>query len=679
MSVMPTLVVLTGLVVGVVTLLAARATVTSMADDLFRIAAQQAATEARANLLRAVPTLDLADAFYADDRNVMARRFDAILRANPEFSWVSYSGADGSFTGAFHSADGAYRINQSEIVNGSTEMVEHDVDAQGAWKVRRRESETGYDPRTRPFYKLAAEAKRRVWTPPYVFFDQGVPGITCASPRLGPGGEVLGVFTVDFDLNRLSKAVAAIRLAEHGRIAVLTTDGLVLAHPTLRLVESTGQGGDGRVLSTKDLPDPAVKALFHQAAERADPGAGFTQRRFELDDATWLGGWSVVPIDRDLQWLVAVVAPESDFLVGVERNKWIAIAVAAGTMLLSILLALLLAARISHPLGRIAGEMAQVGRMQLEDTSPPSTHFVEIARIDDSLATMRGGLRSFARYVPTDLVRRLLASGQEAVLSGDVRPLSVLFVDIRGFTGIAEATPPAELVSMLGRWFEEATRIVAACRGTVDKFIGDAVMAFWGAPEAEPEHAAWACEAAIELQRRLHALRAARTGWAERFHVRVGIATGDVLVGNIGAPERLNYTVIGDAVNLASRLEGLNKAFGTGSLVAESTYRAAQHRVLGRAVGVVAVSGRQQATRVYELVGRLEDCSATEREVAGLCERALDALLARDFRGAIELYRAALERGPGDDVLERRLAQARALERNPPAEGWTGVEVFTEK
>src|SRR5262249_35112184 len=147
-----------------------------------------------------------------------------ILRAHPEFSWVSYSSADGSFTGAFHSSTtGETKVNQSTIADGKTALVEHVVEPDGSWRESKREADTGYDPRTRPFYQLAAKGTDVVWTDPYVFYDEGVPGITCAAPVRDASGALLGVFTIDFDLNSLSKLVAELSrdLSAHGEVFVI--------------------------------------------------------------------------------------------------------------------------------------------------------------------------------------------------------------------------------------------------------------------------------------------------------------------------------------------------------------------------------------------------------------------------------------------------------------------------
>ena len=676
----PLLVLATGGVIAFRTYIASRATVDQLAEDLFRNVSAQTVVQARAQIRRAVPMVELARLLVRDNpsleqnSNALARQFTAILKANPEFSWVSYSNAAGDFTGAFRSAEGAYRTNQSAIRDGKTALVENNVDDAGNWTVHRRADDTHYDPRTRPFYTMAAEAKRRVWTSPYVFFDAAVPGITCAQPNLAPDGKLLGVFTVDFDLNNLSRFVEKLRLSEHGRIFIFDEGGIVIAHPTVRLVEKSGQGAAGKLVTTAEIDDPLVRAFF--AAAPARVGDGFS---FEHAGETWRASYTVFEIDEGLRWIVGAVAPERDFMGAVQRNNLVSLLVSLLAVALAVGLAFVLSSRVARPLAELASQMDEVGQLRLVDAPVRETLFAEIAMMDDALSRMKKGLRSFASYVPRDLVRAMLASGQEAVLAGDVKPLTIFFSDIAGFTTIAESMKPDALVKLLAGYFDETTRIIADKGGTVDKFIGDGIMAFWGAPEESADHAALACEAAILYQRCIVDQKRAGAEWAQHLQARIGVSTGAVLVGNIGSNERLNYTVMGDTVNTAARLEGLNKMYGTLTLISEATYLLARDRVVARAIDVAAVKGKALGTRVYELLCLASDEDAEARALAVLSEKALDAYLRRDFAAAATGYREILLGRPNDRAAQVLLTRVEEYLVAPPSEDWTGIHVMHEK
>ena len=653
-----------------------RANATMTAGELFDQVAHVTAEEASAYLstappaaatLRGLGALDAADL----DSDALARRFSAVLAANPSFTWVSYSDAAGAFTGAYHPTAATTRINQSHIAAGKTILDEHEVAADGTWTPAKHDEDTKYDPRTRPFYTLAAAGLHPAWAPPYVFVmptkadgspGAHVPGITYADPLVAADRTVRGVFTIDFDLQRLSALVAQLHVSPHGRAVIVAADDTVIAHPTEELV---GAGSDG-LAKAAQLADPALRALV---------AGGTTRDVFDVDGTPWLARDEVVELPNGPVWRVLVYAPESDFTGALVARVVSSLTVSLVGLVLAVLLAWLLARRVSGPLTVLASEMGKVGEFRLGEAAPPPSMFREIQTMNDALARMKGGLRSFARYVPRDLVRAVLASGQDASLSGEVRPLTVFFSDLAGFTTLAEGKAPDELVHFLGEYLDDMSTIIAGERGTVDKYLGDGIMAFWGAPVPLADHAARACVAALRCQRRLAEYAARGTPLV----TRIGVATGDVLVGNIGSSERMNYTVMGDTANLASRLESLNKQFGTALMINEGTFEAARATIVARPLDIVAVKGKSRGVRVYELLALTSDKDATAEALAADGTAALEAYLARDWAGAIAACDRILAGHPADRPAGILRARAAAFAESPPPPAWTGIHVATEK
>ncbi len=205
-------------------------------------------------------------------------------------------------------------------------------------------------------------------------------------------------------------------------------------------------------------------------------------------------------------------------------------------------------------------------------------------------------------------------------------------------------------------------------------------MAFWGAPTPEPDHAARACEAAIRCQRILGEMRvSAETPWLANLHARIGLASGEVLLGNVGTPERFNYTVMGDTVNLASRLESLNKVYGTSILVSEATYLAAKARVVARPIDIVQVKGKHLGVAVYEPLCLADDRDDQARQIASLCEQAFIAYRRRDFRTALDCFERVRSIRPDDLASEVLRKRCEAYLASPPPPDWTGDYVATEK
>jgi adenylate cyclase len=665
--VVATLVALTGGFIAWWNYRAATATVDDLSRALFEQAARQTGDATRDFLGRAPPavetlrrTAELDEAPVA--REAMARRLLAVLRANPAFTWVSFSDLHGAFIGAYRPATGPLRISWSELRGGKTTAEELDVGDDGAWTRRSLTDDSTYDPRTRPFYVEAARARHRIWTPPYVFFE-GVPGITCAEPLIAADGAVTGVFTIDFDLNQLGAFTRELTFTPHGRVAVLTGDGIVIAHPTAAVIASGGGGsGAGTLVTAKDVADPALARAV---------GA----RRFDVGGETYLARSVDIPVDDRLTWTALAYAPESDFTAGLTDRVVLSLVISVIAVVLAVGVAWLLARRVSGPLTHLASEMRRVGDFELDDRGEHHSAFREIEMMYGALAKMKGGLRSFASYVPRDLVRAVLASGQQARLSGETRELTVYFSDLAGFTSIAEEMEPAALVQFLGGYFDDMSRIIAAEAGTVDKYLGDGIMAFWGAPATLPNHAARACAAALACRARVLELAAG----GARLEVRIGLATGPVLVGNIGSTERLNYTVMGDTANLASRLESLNKQYGTTILIGDATRDAAGDAIVARPIDVVAVKGKARGVRVYELLALTDRADPAAVALAADATAALDAYLARDFAGAARLWAAIAEARPTDRAVAQMLARARELAAAPPPPDWSGVTVATEK
>lgn len=613
----------------------------------------------------------MSQGVLADHPDVLARHFTEVLRANPTFAWASYSDARGNFSGAYRAPDGSLHISQTTLASHGT-LHDYTVGESGAWERHYEQIANDYDPRDEEFYKAAQRTRKLVWVGPVIFYDEGMAGITCADPRLDRDGRVLGVLTVDFNLKLLSDFIGRLHFGAHGKVFLFDQERHVIAFPGLRPVENPGHGSYGKLLTESDVPDPVFQGL---AARRASAA----EEEFTLESGSrrYIGGYRRLDVAGGPVWYLGTYAPESDFLGVLARNERAAVAVAIGALAIGLLVTMILARRISVPLTRLAAEMAEVGDFRLQMRRPMRTIFREVAAMDESLLNMKGSLRSFSYYVPRDLVRGMLQSGQEATLEGQTREMTVYFSDIEGMTSIAETMAPDALVEMLSRYFDEMTQVIAAQGGTVDKFIGDAIMAFWGAPVPTADHAARACEAALRCERRLAELRA--TPELEQIRARIGIAAGEVLVGNVGSHDRFNYTVMGDTVNLASRLEGLNKLYGTRILISDATYRQVQRHVVARPVGVVRVKGKSRPVEVWEPLSLTAEDDAESRELARLFMEGLEAYVTRDFCRAADCYQAALRLHPADRAAAILLERCRQFQAAPPAEDWSGVFVATEK
>lgn len=274
---------------------------------------------------------------------------------------------------------------------------------------------------------------------------------------------------------------------------------------------------------------------------------------------------------------------------------------------------------------------------------------------------------AFGHYLPRAVMEEILAHPELLALGGQRREITLLFTDLAGFTSLAEHLSPEQVAQLLNRHLTQMTGIIMRAGGTVDKFIGDSIMAFWGAPLADPAQADRACAAALEMQRSLGALRAELASQGlPGLWMRIGINSGPAVVGNLGSQDRFDYTAIGDNVNLASRLEGVNKLYGTGILLSQATAAQLTAAVAAlRPVDKVRVKGKSLPVEIFTLCERPELCEATREAIA--------AYRAREWDRAEKLWRAVQALEPDDVIARLFLARIGEFEKRPPPPEWDGA------
>jgi adenylate cyclase len=279
---------------------------------------------------------------------------------------------------------------------------------------------------------------------------------------------------------------------------------------------------------------------------------------------------------------------------------------------------------------------------------------------------------AFGRYVSPHVVEAIIRNPEQCRLGGELVEVTVLFADLSQFTAISEEMGPEELIGILNEYFAPLTQIILSCQGTLDKYIGDAIMAFWGAPVSTPDHAVKACSAALKMQEEMRVLQ---SDWQARnlpaLWARVGLHSGPVVAGNVGSRERFNYTVLGDTVNLASRLEGINKHYGTKILMSESTYRLVADKFLERELDTVQVKGRVQPVAIYELLGLKQENALPPWLPLFAAGRA--AYLGRQWEEAASLFEEVLRLKPDDSPSTLYMRRCHAYLRHPPSPDWQGV------
>jgi len=369
----------------------------------------------------------------------------------------------------------------------------------------------------------------------------------------------------------------------------------------------------------------------------------------------------------------------------------LSILITLGAALSGLLFASLAASGLVRPIRRLLDGTQAVENGRL-DTELPVTTRDEIGMLTESFNHMVLQLRlkdrikdTFGKYIDPRIVEELIRS-DSSVSKAEKRVVTVLFSDIAGFTAISEGMTPAGMVNLLNRYFTLMAQAIIQRGGVIDKYIGDAIMAFWGPPfVGESEHARLACFAALdqvpllgEFQKELPELTGFRKG-LPLIRFRIGIATGEVVVGNIGSEHTRSYTVMGDTVNLGSRLEGVNKHYGTTVMISEETRKMAADAIETRELDSIRVVGKSEPVRIYELLGRKGEVAAKALETRDQFEKGLAAYRSMDWEQARILFEACRKLAPEDAPSQVFLERLTSLRENPPGPGWDGVWQLTHK
>ena len=431
--------------------------------------------------------------------------------------------------------------------------------------------------------------------------------------------------------------------------------------------------GDDLRLAPPALPSEIARALAESKLDAIGGHTPVISRHFRQDGREFLTTFRALPGTQD--WLVGIVVPREFYLGKLVTIRNHMLAALSVVMLLLSAGAIAILRSIKHAQEQITRESLKMNAFDFSPTQTTSA-FRDVSEVLESLEKAKTAMRAMGKYAPVDLVRKLYRDKKEPVLGGELLEISIMFSDIKGFTAVAETLAPNQLAHVLGLYLQELSRIIQReTNGTIDKYIGDAIMTIWNAPEPVPEHPKMACLAALRCRDAAVAL--ARTpDWRHvpPFQTRFGLHCSSALVGHFGARDRMNYTAIGDAINLASRLETLNKQYGTSIIASESIFERARQDFDFRLLDIVAVKGKSKAIKVYELLGATHTVADNREFVRGY-ERAFAAYLARDFSRAVEIL-SRNETDAPSIVLRQRCETF--LHAPPPAD-WQGVHISLAK
>ena len=535
-----------------------------------------------------------------------------------------------------------------------------------------------FDPRVRGWYRDAmAHPTNLIRTPPYLFATIPQVGVTLASAFKD------GVFGADITINSLLVYIRSVRPTVKQRYEAFDGNGLLLDPDPNEMFSRLGSGATQSIeLATVDhLADPVVHKAW-QIFKLRGP--------YRLKDFDVAGEEFLATVVRQVApdggvFYVLYAAPLSDFegsLAGIARRNIFA---ALLVFLVSLPAIIYLARSISKPLARLSHEANLIQSFQLNDPITMSSRVFEINALTRSMSSMKSAIREVSKFVPKALVKDILENEQQVLVGGETRRVSILFTDVKDFTHIAERTSAEHLMFNMSKYFEELASVIIENKGTIDKFIGDAIFAFWNAPLPVAQHEQAACSTALKCRIasiRLNAwwIADGQPAWQTRF----GVHVGEAVLGNVGSADRIDYTAIGDSVNVASRLEGLNKYYGTTILASGQIAVACANEFLFRRVDRILPKGAGHPLDVFELLGTvsgIEEPRATPmlEKLVSDWDEIYETYGSQDWLRALDALDGFAHSYPEDLVARIYIDRVIGFIVEPPPQDWDGVIRYNKK
>ncbi|MBS0651955.1 MAG: hypothetical protein JSR39_00340 [Verrucomicrobia bacterium] len=492
----------------------------------------------------------------------------------------------------------------------------------------------------RPWYVGAVEKGGVFWTGIYPFLYMKETGISVSNPMKDRNGTFKGVVAIDLPFVFLSHFIEEQIVGKTGKAFLINDQGKILAPMTL-------PGDEKKREELISIIADVYKAYVSKDQD---------EERFivSYDHKKYLTYISKLPLAFHENWRIVTVAPLNDFLGATLLMQKQLLIITLGILLLTSFIIVKYAGRISSPIAILSKEVDKIGRLDLKSDRQIRSNIKEILLIENAVAALRRAVYSFAKYIPKEIVLDLFEKKEEIVLGGEKRELTMFFSRISEFSDIAESLSIDVLSQLLTEYLDKMSKIILSSNGTIDKFLGNGIMAFWGAPLPVSDHAAKACTTALLCKVMIARLnqKHKEAGMPE-FVTLFGINTGTAIVGNIGTQERMNYTAIGDAVNITSRLEHIDKLYHTSILISENVHKQLNDQFVMRPLDEIAVKGKAQKVKIYELVGKFgEDKEIEPKEeqvlLCNLFREAYEAEEGNDIRKAYDLFKSIASKFPED-------------------------------
>ncbi|OHV23829.1 adenylate/guanylate cyclase domain-containing protein [Rhizobium sp. RMa-01] len=468
----------------------------------------------------------------------------------------------------------------------------------------RNVEDTSFDPRQRPWYRSVVQDGVPVSVGPYVTGTLNVPTLTIAAPMRDDGKVVLGI---NIHLLTVSRLLDAGEISPRARAYIIDANGNLVAHSDpdiMSRIIGLWSRTSGAFGATANRFDPSLETVTRLRQDPAFAGGGLA--RVDFDGETHLVQIAPVSVSGLFTGSVAaIIVPLADLVAEANRLLRRNLFIAAAFLLAGVAASVMLSRMVSRSLYRLADEARRIGDLEVGEKPMSHSWISEINTLASALSASRHAIGQFALYVPREVVRQIV-DPETTIVGAKRQEVTVLFTDIKDFTTISEQHSPEEVVDTLSAYFELLNTIAERNGGTVVQYLGDSIFVMWNAPVDDSRHAEHGCRCALAMKAAVDGLNEAnlRNGRPELL-TRFGLHTGPAVVGSFGAISRQQYTAMGDTINVASRLEGMNKALNTSILVSAATRNAVPDRFTFRPFGLAPVKGRAEKVDIWELVGEI--------------------------------------------------------------------------
>jgi class 3 adenylate cyclase/ABC-type nitrate/sulfonate/bicarbonate transport system substrate-binding protein len=514
---------------------------------------------------------------------------------------------------------------------------------------------TDTDIRQLPGYQAAKITRTLSITEPSINPDTGFPIIFLRVP-IFHGLDFLGCATASITVDVLSAFFDQHRASAHSTTLVIDRkNGKIIASPD-RQKGVRIENGVLKIATLDDIDDLNVREAHRQHALLGTDSFAFQS---PVNGANSIAAFANFPDGFGQPWQVITLAPIDDFVGTLKATNRLMMVVIIILTMIELFFIYFASSRLSRPVENVSKQLQAIEGLQFDVPPSRPSSIREIAKLESAASLLRTSLKSFSSFVPLDVVRQLIKSGIPLTLGVEPRFLTVFFSDLENFSSHSERLAPNDLLAQISTYLEEVSTAISEEGGTVDKFIGDGVMAFWNAPIERPDHVLRACAGALRAARRMERVNDTWDAKGRpRIRIRIGLNCAKVLVGNVGSSTRLSYTALGDGVNVAARLEGINKIFGTTICISDSIYDRLQTKILVRPLKRVQVKGRKTEFMIYELLALRDsddpELSARDRDeqLSAMTWHASQKFEAGDFPAAERVYRDILKSFPGDPLAK---------------------------